>query len=129
MMRRVLPRLRRDRRGSVAVEYALVLPVFLAFCCGILEFSHYAYLRICVANAAQDAVRYLSVNSAACSGSDYATRELNGLGLTAATITVDCSDPVTVSIRYPYVPFVPGLGNVLPSLPTISASGSMLISN
>jgi len=59
-------------RGSVAVEYALTLPILLAFIYGIMEISHFAYLKMTISDVAHDAVRYAIVNSAS-SGSPATT--------------------------------------------------------
>jgi Flp pilus assembly protein TadG len=115
-----------DDRGSVAVEYAMTLPILLAFIYGIMEVSHFAYLRMTVSDVAHDAVRYAIVNSASSgspattsSVSTYATNELTELGLTAtATVTVTFSpsnaagSTVEVQISYPFVPFMPGFNTI-----------------
>jgi Flp pilus assembly protein TadG len=115
-----------DDRGSVAVEYAMTLPILLAFIYGIMEVSHFAYLRMTISDVAHDAVRYAIVNSASSSSpattssvSTYATNELTELGLTAkATVTVTFSpsnaagSTVEVQISYPFVPFMPGFNTI-----------------
>jgi Flp pilus assembly protein TadG len=110
--------------GSVAVEYALCLPFLLALIYGIIEVSHYAYLRTTVANVAHDAVRYASIHSSSAqtpaTASDvksFVNNELSSLGLNpdgtaGTTVTVTYSpdnspgNPVKVSITYPYVPLM-----------------------
>ena len=64
MMRRlagILPRL--GESGRVAVEYALCVPFLVAMMYGIIEVSHYAYLRTTMENVAHDAVRYAAIHS------------------------------------------------------------------
>jgi Flp pilus assembly protein TadG len=113
-------------RGSVAVEYALTLPILLAFIYGIMEISHFAYLKMTISDVAHDAVRYAIVNSSSSSSpattttvSTYAKNELTELGLTATpTVTVTFSpsnaagSTAEVQISYPFVPFMPGFSGV-----------------
>jgi Flp pilus assembly protein TadG len=124
---------RLDDRGHVAVEYALCLPFLLAMFYGIIEVSHYAYLRMTMANTAHDAVRYAAVHSSlapspavASDVKTYASNELSSLGLnpdgtggTAVTVTYTPNNTpgstVKVSISYPFVPFMTGF-NQLPGV-------------
>jgi Flp pilus assembly protein TadG len=116
-----------DDRGAVAVEYALCLPYLLAFIYGIVEISHFAFLRTTVANVARDAVRYAIVHSSisaqplgATDISSYANSELTSLGLASAGngVTVTYSpdnspgSTVQVQISYPFTPFMPGLATI-----------------
>lgn len=126
------PRLRRmGEAGHVAVEYALTLPFLIAIIYGIVEISHFAYLRTTMTNVAHDAVRYAVVHSStsgqAMTSSDITTftnNELTSLGLnpngsggTAVTVTYtpDNTPGSTVNVRisYPFVPFMPGF-NAIP---------------
>jgi len=127
LKRRVAPL---DDGGSVAVEYALCLPFLLAIIYGVIEISHYAYLRTTMANVAHDAVRYASIHSSQASvpatASDvktFANNELSSLGLnpdgtSGTTVTVTYSpnnspgNPVKVSINYPFVPFMTGFNKI-----------------
>ncbi len=122
------PRL--GERGNVAVEYAMTLPILLAFIYGIVEVSHYAYLRTTMANTAHDAVRYASVHSSQSTQpatstdvTNFVNSELSGLGLNSAgsngtTVTVTYSpdnnpgSTVNVNISYPYVPLMPGFNQI-----------------
>lgn len=53
----------RNRKGAAAVEFALVLPVFISMMFGSLEFSVLLYSYSSMQTAARDAVRQVSVNS------------------------------------------------------------------
>ena len=116
--------------GHVAVEYALSLPFLLGIIYGIVEVSHYAYLRTTMANTAHDAVRYAAVHSSQATTpattSDVKTftnNELTGLGLNpdgtgGTTVTVTYTpdnspgSTVNVSISYPFVPFMTGFDQI-----------------
>ena len=117
-------------RGSVAVEYALCLPFLLAFIYGIVEVSHFAYLRTTMSNVAHDGSRYAAVHSstsaqplAASDITTYVSSELSSLGLNPAgsngtTVTVTYNpdnspgNTVNVAISYPFVPFMPGFDHI-----------------
>jgi Flp pilus assembly protein TadG len=126
--KRVPPRL--GDCGHVAVEYALSLPFLLGLIYGIVEVSHYSYLRMTMANTAHDAVRYAAVHSSQAptpaTASDvktFANNELTGLGLNpdgagGTTVTVTYTpdnnpgSTVNVSISYPFVPFMTGFDKI-----------------
>jgi len=127
LKRRVAPL---DDGGSVAVEYALCLPFLLAIIYGVVEVSHYAYLRTTMSNVAHDAVRYASIHSSLATtpatASDvktFANNELSSLGLNpdgtaGTTVTVTYTpdnspgNPVKVAINYPFVPFMTGFSKI-----------------
>jgi Flp pilus assembly protein TadG len=52
--------LRRDRgqEGSVAVEFALILPILLVLLTGIMDFGHYWYLGHVISDASREGARY-----------------------------------------------------------------------
>jgi Flp pilus assembly protein TadG len=122
--------IRLGNRGGVAVEYALCLPFLLALIYGIVEVSHYAYLRMTMANIAHDGVRYAAVHSSQATtpatASDVKTfvnNELTSLGLnpdstggTAVTVTYtpdnSPGNPVKIAISYPFVPFMTGFDHI-----------------
>ena len=122
--------LRLGEGGSVAVEYALCLPFLLGLIYGVVEISHYAYLRMTMSNVAHDAVRYASIHSSlattpatATDVKSFANNELSSLGLNpdgtaGTTVTVTYTpdnspgNPVNVSINYPFVPFMTGFNRI-----------------
>ncbi|HEX4506077.1 MAG TPA: TadE family protein [Alphaproteobacteria bacterium] len=128
LFRRLLPRL--GEGGSVAVEYALCLPFLMAMMYGIIEVSHYAYLRTTMENVAHDAVRYASIHSSqattpatASDVKSFTSNELSSLGLNpdgtgGTTVTVTYTpdntpgNPVKVYISYPFVPFMGGFNRI-----------------
>ena len=48
----------RGERGVVAVEFALILPVFLLLVFGIADFGHAWYMQQTVTNASREGARY-----------------------------------------------------------------------
>jgi Flp pilus assembly pilin Flp len=54
-------RLRRDQRGSSAVELALVLPLFFLVIVGVLSLLWMLSARTAISGAARDAARYASI--------------------------------------------------------------------
>ena len=53
-------RLRKDRRGSAAVEMALVTPMLLALVCGAADLGNYFLSEHAVLNGVRDGARYAS---------------------------------------------------------------------
>ena len=120
----------RDRRGNVAVEYALTFPYLVVLLYGILELSHYAYVQMTVANIAHDAARYAVVHGSLSTQPlaeadigafvDNALGNLgfnkNGHGGTAVTVTYNPDNTpgstVNVSISYTFVPLMAGFDMV-----------------
>jgi Flp pilus assembly protein TadG len=54
---RALRRRLRGERGVAAVEFALVLPMFLTLTLGMIDYGYYLYLDMCCVNAAREASR------------------------------------------------------------------------
>jgi Flp pilus assembly protein TadG len=117
-------------RGHIAVEFAMTAPLLVGFLYGILEVSHFGYLRMTVSNVAHDGARYAIVHSAISAqplvASDivtHVTNQLSALSLTttgasAATVTVTYSpntnpgSTVLVQISYPFIPIMPGFNSI-----------------
>jgi Flp pilus assembly protein TadG len=108
---------RDPRRGGAAVEFALVLPLFMALVMGALDYGYFFYVDQIVTNAAREGARGgtlvdpVSAGAQARASADakaiaeaYMTR--NGLsprGVTATIGTVvTANDAVDVLIRYPF---------------------------
>lgn len=51
----------RDRRGGMAIEFALVIPVFLALVIGVVEFSRVLAVRSSLQFGVEEAARYAMV--------------------------------------------------------------------
>jgi Flp pilus assembly protein TadG len=72
-----LTRLRRQEQGGVALEFAILLPVFLMLVFGVIDLGHAWYIRQVVTNASREGARYATrytgspANAITPSVSDY----------------------------------------------------------
>ena len=97
-------------RGSVAVEFALVLPILATLLIGVIEFGNAYGAQLAVTNAAREAARTMAVQnsvSAAQSAALTAAQALTAPAMTASEVTISpstCSAgaTATVTIRYPF---------------------------
>ena len=73
----------RGRSGAAAVEFAIVLPIFLVILFGIIQFGSVLYLHNNMMNAARETVRRMSVAELnAATAPTYAQTYLAGWSLT-----------------------------------------------
>jgi Flp pilus assembly protein TadG len=80
----------RDDRGAVAVELALVLPIFFLLVLGIIQYGMYFYARQGGADVARDAARQAAVGAPAKCAPFKAdlTSKINGFGGTGSSATI-----------------------------------------
>ncbi|HEX3698708.1 MAG TPA: TadE/TadG family type IV pilus assembly protein [Polyangia bacterium] len=118
------PLAKRDgRRGAAAVEFALVLPLFVAVLFGVIEYGWVFYQNFSVASAVRDGLR-VGVTVAAAATPDPGTTAvkrtqdlLTGVGINPAGVTINAiyngstpSKTLTLSATMPYkalIGFVP----------------------
>lgn len=141
--------LARWTRGQNVVEFALVLPVFLLFLFGTLEFGWLLYVDHQVTNAAREGARWAAVHGTRCAetpGCSLATTDsvrAQVLSLVAlpdpdgVTVTLqvvddangngqpDPDEHVRVSVTYPFRPLI-GYAIPIDQL-TLSASSTMRV--
>lgn len=120
---------RRCQKGAQAVEFALVLPFFLALMMLVIDFGFLVYNKAVITNASREAVRSATILSStpwttanvAAVACNYAKNSL--VNLSSGTHTSTCSgtadpaitvqnpkgnvppnfgDPISVQIVYPY---------------------------
>ena len=108
----------RRQRGQNLVELALLMPILLWFCLGLVDFGRVFYTQVGLANAAREAARYAAATAPACNESlidAKARAEQTALSLTDNMITVDCSqaDRRTVHITFAFEPITPFVANAL----------------
>lgn len=97
---------KRARSGAAAVEFAIVLPIFLMILFGIIQFGSVLFLHNNMVNAAREAARRMSVDESfdQAQAETYAESYLSGWNLefdvTATPATVPNGD-VSVQITVP----------------------------
>ena len=118
-----------DRRGTVAVEFAIVFPVLLLFLLGMVVYGQVIWTTQALQSTAQQTARCVAIGSNACpTPSSYAVTKaaaygVNGLtasGVAVVTSQTVCSAPGTstfVQVTLT-VPFTNPVGTLLPSFPT-----------
>lgn len=88
------PHLRRHQAGQNLVEFALVLPVLLMICLGILDLGRSFYTYIALTNAAREAARYAALNGVTSSAKvtqEFTTSGNDVSGCVAGTLSFTTS--------------------------------------
>lgn len=84
-----LRRRKRDQRGAAAVEFALILPIFLMVLFGVIDFGYAINRSAVVNNAARDAARVATFAEA--TPAEVTTAVQRALdGMPGVTVTFDC---------------------------------------
>lgn len=116
-MTRLLSRFRRCRDGASAVEFALILPVFVTMVLGTIQMGIVFYQANTVQFALEETARRLMVEPSMSSGQIETSIKTQVQQLTSQTVTVtysvDSSGPISIaqvnaafSIQV-VIPFVP----------------------
>ncbi|HUR17860.1 MAG TPA: TadE/TadG family type IV pilus assembly protein [Acidimicrobiales bacterium] len=123
---------RRDQSGAAAVEFALVVGLFVFILYGLISFGMILATKQRITNAAAEGARAAVGQTSAAAAVTAATNRVLAAGLPAGaytptytTATCGSNQCITVTITYnlasrPVVPPAPGLGLITPS--TISSS-------
>ncbi|MCP8998425.1 pilus assembly protein [Pseudarthrobacter sp. RMG13] len=140
---RFLQRFRDSRspeRGAVAVEFALVLPIFVLLVFGIAEYGRAFNIQVSLSEAAREASRYAAIHS---SDTGYTPADARSAGIAAAPsvplVPADiaiayspgsaCAADSNVIVTITYsVPYMTGLPNLVPGMSpnlTVSSRGVM----
>lgn len=116
-LRRRCARVAVCRLGSVAIEFAMLLPVFLALIYGLFEFARIAWTQTTLEFAVEEAARFAMVNPTASATdiTDVANDSAAGLDVNLITINVTTEtlgggEFVTVDGRYNFDPIVKIVG-------------------
>jgi Flp pilus assembly protein TadG len=124
---------RRKRRaheaGAVAVEFALVLPIFLALVLGIAEFGRAFNTQVSLTEAGREAARYAAIH---CSETGYSASNAQAAGVAAApsvalipanigisysgTGTCSAGNNAVVTVTYT-TPWMTGFPALIPGMP------------
>lgn len=116
--------MRRSTRGAAAVEFALVLPVLLAFLLGIAELGYLIMLDSTAAMAAREGAREMAISqnrdAAIAVASAAFSGDMGGQTPTSVVVPYACTEggPVEVKVTYTY----PTLTQFF--LPTFTANGT-----
>ncbi|MET3367798.1 UNVERIFIED_CONTAM: Flp pilus assembly protein TadG [Jeotgalibacillus campisalis] len=130
------PSTAKGQSGAVAVEFALVLPIFLVLVLGIFEFGRAFNIQISLSEAAREAARYAAIHQ---SDSTYSLGDAQAAGVAAAptvdldpgdiTITSSGTSPCNVEVNISYsTPWMTGFPGLVPGMPAqldISGTGVM----
>ena len=112
----------RDRSGNTAVEFAMILPIFLAVVFGMIEFGRLLWIRNTMEYAAETAARWGGVNTSKTNAeiAAYATGKLIGVDTTGITFTANASSSnVSVTGTHTYSIIT---SSVFVTIPTITQS-------
>lgn len=116
------------RRGNVAIEYGLILPVLLVFTFGLMDTGRLLWTVATLNRAAEAAARCAAINTTNCGTAAQiqarAVAEAWGLTITAAAFTITkpaCG--IQVDATYDFAFLTPGLGAFVPlGIQTLSAT-------
>lgn len=93
---------RRDR-GAVAVEFALVAPLFLAVVLGIVEFANFFRVQISVTQAAREAARTMAITNDQAQAKTQAQLAAPTVGPFSASFSPSaCTANQTMSVSIQY---------------------------
>jgi Flp pilus assembly protein TadG len=83
-------------KGAVAVEFALVLPIFLVLVFGIFEFGRAFNIQVSLSEAARESARYAAVHS---SDAGFSVGAAQDAGVTAAPSVALTAANVEIAYR------------------------------
>jgi Flp pilus assembly protein TadG len=120
---------RSRQRGAAAVEFALVLPIFLTLVLGAIDWGWFFFIDQVVTNCAREGARAgtllapppistaAEAEAAAKKASEAFLKRLNfaQTGVVATFTTVDGSDAIQVTVTYPAGSLTGLLSNVMPA--------------
>jgi Flp pilus assembly protein TadG len=99
-----------DRRGATAVEFAVLLPVFLPLIFGVIQLGEMFWTQTAMQHAVEMAARCAAINATTCGSASqtqtYATTQAYGLTLPSGTFTASsaaCGNQVAASYTFPFV--------------------------
>jgi Flp pilus assembly protein TadG len=104
-------RSRNRRRGSASLELALVVPLFMAMICGVLEVSRLCSVSELLSNIARDGCRVAVANGqTSATATARITNLLSNAGITGSTVTISptlvenstFASQISVTITVPY---------------------------
>jgi Flp pilus assembly protein TadG len=100
------------RNGSVAIEYGIILPVFLLLVIGLLDAGRLIWTQTTLDRAVEAAARCAAIDAVQCGTAaqvqDYAVGQAFGLTIDASAFTVAAKTcGVEVAVSYPFRLVIP----------------------
>lgn len=86
------PTTRKRRRGTTTVELAFVLPVFILFVYGIIEFGHTQMVNNLLNSATRNAARLGAVEGTTSSDIEARIRQIVGSGFNSESVEIFVKD-------------------------------------
>ena len=115
----------KSQKGKAAVEFALVLPIFIILVFGIMEFSRLWETVSVLTSAAREGARVAAVTAPDGTAATNAAQNILTAGnITNATITVagpNATDEVIVTVSITYTPMT---GNIIPGVGSMTLTRS-----
>lgn len=98
----LVARLRRCRRGTAAIEFAFVAPVFLIMVMGIFEMGRAMWIKATMQYALEETARYAIVNASASTATleSYAAAKISGIFINSGAVTVSASTSISGGVTY-----------------------------
>lgn len=100
----------RENRGTTAVEFAVLAPVFVLMLLGIFEFGRALWTQASLQYATQRAARCAAVNTSTCDNASdtasYAAAQVLGITVPASDFTVStpsCGHKIAASLPFRFV--------------------------
>jgi len=105
-----LRRLWRDTRGAAALEFGILLPVFIPLVLGIMQFGQLFWTQTALQHAVDMAARCATVDAATCGSTSstqtYAATQAYGLTFPNGTFVATaaaCGNQVTATYTFPFM--------------------------
>jgi len=95
--RKILRRFRRNRRGSAAVEFALVAPLFFGLLFAIIELAMVFFASQVLETATQDSARMIMTGQA--QNASFTQAQFKNLVCSKLTIMFDCVNGVSIDVQ------------------------------
>ena len=96
-VRKALRRFRRNRRGSAAVEFALVAPVFFALLFAIIETAIVFFAGQVLETVTQDSARMIMTGQAQTTG--YSQSDFKSYVCGKITVLFDCVNGISIDVQ------------------------------
>ncbi len=93
----------KDKKGSVVIEAAFMLPLFLIFVLGIVEFGRLYWVRSSMQLAVTEAGRYVMIHTTANDATLTSVATSSLYGLNPANFTLSFSNATNAGINYKVV--------------------------